>query len=175
MNKPSYIDFDHKKYKEKLKTYTTKGEVGVLSYNYSKIISKYWRFKTPELAKQSANKIYNIFLNHMDKLKNYLDLVNQNKPSKRVINIFIKADICRKFLQMGYTRSMRYYYHKSGQKWKKVNNKWIQLPKDYNKEKYDSAMIFKYYLNKAKANKVYIQVKNYFNKLPQEFKLIDNM
>ena len=148
--KPSYIDFDHAKYKKLLASkYIIKGEIGVLSYPYSKQIHKYWRFKTPDLALKSAKKIYNIFL--------------QNLNSKRSwSNKFVRADICRKFLQMGYTRSMRYYYHKSGKKWKKIGNSWKILPYDYDPVKKISANIFKKYLNKALKNKNYRKLRKKF-------------
>ena len=108
--KPSYVNFNNEKYKQQLKTYTTKSEVGVLSYNYSKKIHPYWKFKTPQLALQSAQKIYNIFLHNLHN-------ITRSNTIKSFVDSFIKADICRKFLQMGYTRSMRYYYHKNGVKW----------------------------------------------------------
>ncbi len=127
MSKPSYIDFDTEAYKKRLSRYTLKGEIGVLSYPYSKKIHKYWKFKNNVLALESAKKIYQLFKENL--------LIANSSGTKRKIKYFIRADICRKFLQMGYTRSMRYYYHKSGKKWGKKNRSWYILPNDYDDEK----------------------------------------
>ena len=50
-------------------------------------------------ATQSSNKIDELFLNYLDK------------------NDFIGADMARKYLQMGFTRSRRYANHPSGIKY----------------------------------------------------------
>ena len=77
-----------------------KGEQGVLLVQpYKDEILPYWRFKTPEIARESSEKIYRLFLNY------------------KVANDFIGMDMARKFLQMGYTRSRRYANHKTGQKY----------------------------------------------------------
>lgn len=65
---------------------------------------------------------------------------------------------------MGYTRSMRYYYHKSGKKWIKSGNQWLILPYDYDLSKKASANIFKFYLRKALKNTKYIKLKKWFVK-----------
>ena len=155
MLKPSYVDFDHKTYKKRLEKYSLKAEIGVLSYGYSKQINKYWKFKDARIALKSSQKLYQI-------LKYNLLIASQSKDKKTKLKYFIRADICRKFIQMGFTRSMRYYYHKSGKKWGKKNGKWIILPYDYDYEKKDSADIFKKYLKKVRKNKLYIEMKTYF-------------
>jgi hypothetical protein len=160
-DKPSYIDFDKEKFRRSLKYYDLRGEIGVLSYTFSKKLSELWKFKTPELAKQSAEKIYQIFI---DLIKRS----NQAKSDDYKFYLFMKADLCRKFLQMGYTRSMRYYYHRSGIKWKKIGNKWIQRPFDYDYEKRISALIFKKYWYLAKDNRTYIDIKSEFMKLTKD-------
>jgi hypothetical protein len=79
-----------------------KGEQGVLLVEpYKSEILPYWRFKTPEIARESSEKIYSMFLDYLDQ------------------DDFVGADMARKFLQMGYTRSRRYANHKSGRKYKK--------------------------------------------------------
>jgi adenylosuccinate lyase len=172
--KPSYIDFDHNKFKLQLKTYTTKSEVGVLSYKYSKILAKYWRFKTPDTALLSAKILYKIFKSHIASLELFKDKINNDIHSKKISKYFIKADLCRKFIQMGYTRAKRYYYHKSGIKWKKTKTgKWNILPNEYDDIKLESANIFKIYLKKIMDNKLYTKSKIYFNKLPKIYKQID--
>lgn len=46
-------------------------------------------------------------------------------------NDFIGADMARKFLQMGYTRSRRYANHKSGRKYKSSSTEGSQKKKFY--------------------------------------------
>ena len=117
MNKPTYVNFDKQKFREELQYYNLKGEIGVLSYSFSKILSPLWRFKTPELAEISAQTIYHIFLR-------LVNLSNRTKSTDFKFHLFMKADLCRKFLQMGYTRSMRYYYHQSILLEKVLQNFW---------------------------------------------------
>lgn len=77
-----------------------KGEQGVLLVEpYKSEILPYWRFKTPEIAQQSSEKIYQMFLDYQKG------------------GDFVGMDMARKFLQMGYTRSRRYANHKSGRKY----------------------------------------------------------
>ena len=99
----SYYDQDFTKidFRENPHLYRIgKGEQGVLSVEpYKSEILPHWRFRTPELAQQSADKIYQLFLNYLDE------------------GDFVGADMARKFLQMGYTRSRRYANHKSGRKY----------------------------------------------------------
>ena len=79
-----------------------KGEQGVLLVEpYKSEILPFWRFRTPKVAQLSADKIYELFLDYL--------------KSKD----FVGADMARKFLQMGYTRSRRYANHKSGKKYSK--------------------------------------------------------
>jgi hypothetical protein len=77
-----------------------KGEQGVLLVEpYKSEILPHWKFKTPEIAEASSLKIYECYLAY--------------KKS----GDFIGMDMCRKFLQMGYTRSRRYANHKGGKKY----------------------------------------------------------
>ena len=63
-----------------------RGEQGVLLVRpYTDRICKYWRFKTLEEAEMSAQTIFKIFLEYRD--------------SKD----FVGMDMCRKFLEMGFT------------------------------------------------------------------------
>lgn len=76
------------------------GEMGVLLVQpYKSEILPHWRFKTPEIARESSEKIYQLFLDYKEK------------------GDFIGMDMARKFLQMGYTRSRRYANHRTGQKY----------------------------------------------------------
>jgi len=77
-----------------------KGEQRILLVQpYKSKILPHLRFKTPQVAYSSANKIYEMFLGYKAK------------------EDFVGMDIARKFLQMGYTRSRRYANHKSGRKY----------------------------------------------------------
>lgn len=77
-----------------------KGEMGVLLVRpYKDEILPHWRFKTPDIARESSEKIYAMFLDY------------------KAANDFIGMNMARKFLQMGMTRSLRYYHHKSGKKY----------------------------------------------------------
>lgn len=77
-----------------------RGEQGVLMVEpYKSEILPHWRFKTPEIARHSAETIYGLFLEY----KRHKD--------------FVGMDMARKFLQMGYTRARRYANHPTGRKY----------------------------------------------------------
>ncbi len=117
-----------------------KGEQGVLLVEpYKSEIVSHWRFKTPEIARESSAKIYEMFLEY--------------KKQKD----FVGMDMARKFLQMGITRARRYANYPSGRKYKKGTREIIPIEGE-DKEKAESARIFseKYYL--AKNDEVYQQL-----------------
>jgi hypothetical protein len=127
------------------------GEQGVLTVEpYKSEILPHWRFKTPEIARESSQKIYEMFLEY-----------KQQRD-------FVGMDMARKFLQMGITRARRYANHPSGKKYDgavPANKKGVsgahgraELPKGFDAEKAESARIFqeKYYL--AKNDEVYRQL-----------------
>lgn len=109
MPTPSYLKFNSKTYswkrgidyRQNPELYRVgKGEQGVLICEpYKNEIGQYWRFKTPEIAKESSEKIYDLFLNYLNKKD------------------FVGADMARKYLQMGFTRSRRYCNYKGGKKY----------------------------------------------------------
>jgi hypothetical protein len=77
-----------------------RGEQGVLIVRpYTHIICEHWRFRNIEVAEKSSRAIYGLF-----------SMYKENKD-------FIGMDMCRKFLEMGFTRARRYANHKSGQKY----------------------------------------------------------
>lgn len=128
-----------------------KGEQGVLLVEpYKSEILPHWRFKTPEIAKASAEKIWDLFMAYGK------------------ANDFIGMDMARKFLQMGYTRSRRYANHKSGKKYDGPvpNDKKgqsgahgrAQLPLQTDPVKAQSAEVFYAYWQKAKTNHLYLQL-----------------
>ena len=105
-----------------------RGEQGVLLVRpYTDDICKYWKFKTPKIAEKSAQKIYEMYADY------------------RVKNDFIGMDMCRKFLEMGFTRARRYANHKDG---KKYNTDGTVKPQEKDwatSNKAKSATIFKTY------------------------------
>jgi hypothetical protein len=113
-----------------------KGEQGVLLVEpYKSEILPHWKFKTPEIAQQSADEIYALFLSY--------------KKS----GDFVGMDMARKFLQMGYTRSRRYANHKSGRKYAEDGK--TVLPRTEDPIKAESAKIFYEKWQLAKADPIY--------------------
>ena len=103
-----------------------RGEQGVLLVRpYTNDICAHWRFKTPEIAKKSAKKIYEMYLVYRDE------------------EDFIGMDMCRKFLEMGFTRSRRYANHHTGKKYDDEGNVRPQEPDHATCDFAVSAIIFK--------------------------------
>lgn len=118
-----------------------KGEQGVLICEpYKSEILPYWRFKNPQIAHISANKIFQLF-------EKYL-----------IDNDFVGADMARKYLQMGYTRARRYVNHKGGLKYDPISGEELPLSAK-NPEKEESAQIFYNYWKKAEAISKYCEMK----------------
>lgn len=95
------LDFNNIDFRKKPELYRVgRGEQGVLLIEpYKSEILPHWRFKTPEIAAVSSEKIYQLFLDY--------------KKEKD----FVGMDMARKFLQMGYTRARRYTNYKGGRKY----------------------------------------------------------
>lgn len=155
--KPSYLDFDETKYqwkpdidyRENPHLYQIgKGQQGVLTCEpYKSEICPHWRFKTPEIAKASSEKIYSLFLQYLE------------------VNDFVGADLAKKYLHMGFTRSRRYANHKSGKKYQCKDGEWsiLKQEQDWNtSEKAKSAEIFKKFWYLAKDNQKYLKLKQEF-------------
>jgi hypothetical protein len=97
MDKPSYLNFDKTKYawkpnvdyREHPELYRVgKGEQGVLICEpYKGELVPLWRFKTPDIARESSRAIY----------KNFLAYLREGD--------YVGADMARKFLQKGFPRS----------------------------------------------------------------------
>ena len=114
-------------YRENPHLYKTgKGQQGVLICEpYKSEICKHWRFKTPDTARRSADKIYRMFESYKNK------------------GDFIGMDMCRKFLEMGFTRARRYANHKDGKKYNPDRTIKPQEPDALTSDKALSAKIFK--------------------------------
>ena len=119
-----------------------RGEQGVLLVRpYTNDICAHWRFKTPEIAQQSALKIYTMFLNY------------------QVDEDFIGMDMCRKFLEMGFTRSRRYANHRDGKKYDKEGNVIPQEPDHATCHFAKSAKIFKNVRDMIAKNDKYVMMR----------------
>ena len=141
-------DLDYKELdfsiKENRKLYRIgRGEQGVLLVRpYTNIICNYWRFKTPKIAVQSANKIFSLYLDYRD------------------AGDFIGMDMCRKFLEMGFTRARRYANHNSGRKYKKGTREILPQEEDHMTSKYaESARIFKHVRDIVAKSEDYVRMR----------------
>ncbi len=118
-----------------------KGEQGVLMAEpYKSEILPFWKFRTPEIASESAKTIYSMFIKYGEQ------------------NDFVGMDMARKFLQMGWTRSRRYANHPSGRKYGADG---AVLPQDNShadSDKAKSAQIFRKKLELALKNETYIRL-----------------
>ena len=105
-----------------------RGEQGVLLVRpYTNFICTHWRYKTPPEAIKTPNKIFSLYLDYRD------------------AGDFIGMDMCRKFLEMGFTRARRYANHNSGRKYKKGTREILPQEEDLMTSKYaESARIFKH-------------------------------
>ena len=119
-----------------------RGEQGVLLVRpYTNDICSLWRFKTPKIALESAHAIFDM----------YLDYLEQQD--------FIGMDMCRKFLEMGFTRSRRYANHHTGKKYDDEGNVRPQEP-DHATCKYaKSATIFKRVRDMVAKNDIYVTMR----------------
>ena len=124
-----------------------RGEQGVLLVRpYTNIICRNWRFKTPKIAEKSATTIYHMYRGF------------------RALKDFIGMDMCRKFLEMGFTRARRYANHRDGKKYK--DGKILPQEKDaLTCDKAKSATIFKRYRDIVTHDKVYIQMRKNWREL----------
>lgn len=117
------LDFDNIDFREQPNLYRVgRGEQGVLMVEpYKSEILPHWRFKTPDIAEESSEKIYQMYLEYKE------------------ASGFVGMDMARKFLQMGYTRSRRYANYKGGWKYDEADK---VKERDIDDEKAESAAIF---------------------------------
>jgi hypothetical protein len=143
------IEFDYKlDYKNTLfrpndKRYRIgRGEQGVLLIRpYTDVICKHWRFKTLKEAIVSSQKIFDMYLDY------------------RILKDFVGMDMCRKFLEMGFTRARRYANHKDGKKYGK-DGKILPQEKDWaTSEKAKSAKRFKEFRDLVTQDEFYISMR----------------
>jgi Domain of unknown function (DUF4385) len=134
------LDFETIDFREQPEKYRVgRGEQGVLLVEpYKSEILPHWRFKTTDIAKESSNKIYEMFIQY--KLK----------------NDFVGMDMARKFLQMGYTRARRYANYPKGKKYNKDGD---LKRRKIDEEKAASAAIFETKWKLAREDEEYLQLK----------------
>ena len=119
-----------------------RGEQGVLLIRpYTDDICKYWKFRTPKIAEESAKTIYKMYLDYKED------------------SDFVGMDMCRKFLEMGFTRARRYANHKDGKKYDEQGNVKPQEPDALTSKKAMSAKIFMYYRNTLTNDPMYITMR----------------
>ena len=120
-----------------------RGEQGVLLVRpYTNDICAHWRFKTPDEAVRSSNKIFAMYLDYRDEKD------------------FIGMDMCRKFLEMGFTRARRYANHNSGRKYKKGTREILPQETDHATSKFaKSAQIFKKVRDIVAKNVTYVSMR----------------
>lgn len=134
------LDYDKIDFRKNPELYRVgRGEQGVLLVEpYKSEILPYWRFKTPEIAKESSEKIYDLYLEY-----------KKNED-------FVGMDMARKFLQMGYTRARRYANYKGGRKYDaegKIKERTIDSIKA------ESASIFEVKWKLVREDSEYLQLK----------------
>ena len=119
-----------------------RGEQGVLLVRpYTDVICKHWRFKTLNEAKVSSQKIFDMYLDY------------------RILKDFVGMDMCRKFLEMGFTRARRYANHKDGKKYGK-DGKVLPQEKDWaTSEKAKAAKRFKDFRDLVTQDEFYISMR----------------
>ena len=134
------LDFDKINFREQPELYRVgRGEQGVLMVEpYKGEILPHWRFKTPEIAKESSEKIYKLYLKYKED------------------GDFVGMDMARKFLQMGYTRSRRYANHKSG---KKYDENGTVKDRVFDDEKADTARIIQIKWQIVREDEDYLALK----------------
>ena len=142
------LDFTDKKVRKLYRI--GRGEQGVLLVRpYTNDICKYWRFKTLKEAEVSSQKIFDMYLDY------------------RIQKDFVGMDMCRKFLEMGFTRARRYANHKDGNKYDS-NGKVKPQEKDWaTSEKAKSARRFKEFRDLVTKDEFYISLRKNWREYEQ--------
>jgi hypothetical protein len=142
------LDFTDKKVRKLYRI--GRGEQGVLLVKpYTNDICKYWRFKTLKEAEVSSQKIFDMYLDY------------------RIQKDFVGMDMCRKFLEMGFTRARRYANHKDGNKYDS-NDKVKPQEKDWaTSEKAKSARRFKEFRDLVTKDEFYISLRKQWREYEQ--------
>ena len=128
----SYDGVDLRKHPEKYRV--GRGEQGVFHAEpYKSELLPLWKFKDEEAARESSGAIYQKFCEY------------------RAEDDFVGMDVARKYLQMGWTRSLRYAKYKAGKK--------SQPLEEPDGTKLQAASIFKDLYDRARTDEKYTQLK----------------
>ena len=127
-----------------------RGEQGVLLVRpYTNVICRKWRFATQKRAQKSAVDIHNMYMGF------------------RAIKDFIGMDMCRKFLEMGFTRARRYANHRDGKKYNKNRKVKPQEPDAMTCHFAESATIFREFRNRVTKDDKYISMRKNWRQLEE--------
>jgi len=134
------LDYENLDLRKKPELYRVgRGEQGVLLVEpYKSEILPHWRFKTPDIAKESSEKIMELFEDYRKK------------------DDFVGMDMARKFIQMDYTRARRYTNYKGGRKY---NEDGSVKERDIDPVKAESAAIFKKKWDQIREDEDYLKRK----------------
>ena len=135
------LDYDHLDLRAHPELYRVGvGEQGVLTVEpYKSELVPLWRFKTPEIARESSEALYAMYLRY------------------KAQGDFVGMDMARKFIQMGYTRARRYANHPGGRKYDPKTGD--VLPSGNDPVKAESARIFKAVWDRIRADEAYQDAK----------------
>lgn len=135
------VDWD-RNYREHPNEYVIgRGEFGVLKYEpYKSEILPNWEYKDRDAAERGGEAIYAQFEAYLDD------------------NDFPGADMARKFLQMGFTRAMRYAKYPGGKKYDDDGSE--REPETWaDPDKREAAVVYKEYWDRARAHPAYKRLK----------------
>ncbi|KAF2488326.1 hypothetical protein BU16DRAFT_474157 [Lophium mytilinum] len=124
-----------------------RGEQGVLTFEpYKSTILPLWRFRTPTLARKSAQDIWERFEAYDE------------------AGDFVGMDMCRKFLQMGMTRAKRYANHAGGRKYDKDTGEELAKSGTHKgaAEKLEASELFREVWNRCRKHEGYLARKEVF-------------
>ncbi|PSP90897.1 DUF4385 domain-containing protein [Halobacteriales archaeon QS_4_66_20] len=113
-----------------------RGEEGAFKVQpYKDELLELWTIKTLDSAKEAAERIYEQF--------------EQYKRNDE----FPGMDMARKYLQMGWTRSLRYAKYPGGRKYDDGTEREPQ--EWYDEEKYDISQVYREYLDRVRNDETY--------------------
>jgi hypothetical protein len=128
----SYDGVDLRKHPERYRI--GRGEQGVFHAEpYKGELLPLWKFRDEEAARESSEAIYQKFCEY------------------RADDDFVGMDVARKYLQMGWTRSMRYAKYRAGKK--------SQPLEEPDQTKLKGASIFKVLYDRARTDARYVELK----------------
>jgi len=124
-----------------------RGEFGVLMVQpYKSEILPHWKYKNESVAVESAEKIESMFHEYLNE---------DDLPG---------ADMARKYLQMGFTRAMRYAKYPGGKKYNEDGSEKTAHGPDttgewYDEDKRKAAVVFRKAWERVRENGKYLSLK----------------